>query len=175
MTSTSHGTPQDTHRLSTLRALDDRVGAVRVEDVFDTDAQDLWSALVDPERLARWLGEVRGDLTVGGEFEARFTSSWTGPGRVEVCEPPQRLLVRLEPGSADETEVEATLTVDGDRTRLVIEERGLPIGVLPGHAAGWQAHVEDLGAHLSGRPAADWRSRWQELKPLYDEAGAAST
>lgn len=158
--------------LGTFRALDDRVGAVRVEDVYATDPHDLWSALTDPERLARWLGEVSGDLSLGGQFQARFTSSWTGPGRVEVCEPPHRLLVTLAPDSDDETVVEATLTPAGDQTQLAIEERGLPIGVLPGHAAGWQAHVEDLAAHLAGREPADWRARWQELTQQYGEPSA---
>lgn len=35
----------------------------------------------------------------------------------------------------------------GDQTRLVLEERGLPLEVLAGHGAGWQAHVEDLAIH----------------------------
>ncbi len=158
--------------LGTFRALDDRVGAVRVEDLYATDPHDLWSALTDRERIARWLGEVSGDLAVGGLFQARFTSSWTGPGRVEVCEPPHRLLVTLAPDSGDETVVEATLTPAGDQTHLVIEERGLPIGVLPGHAAGWQTHIEDLAAVLEGREPSDWRTRWQELMPQYGEPSA---
>jgi uncharacterized protein YndB with AHSA1/START domain len=156
--------------LGSFRALDDRVGAVRVEDVYATEPHDVWSALTDPERLARWLGEVSGDLTLGGLFHARFTSSWTGPGRIDVCEPPHRLLVTLDPDSDESTEVEAILTATGDETHLVIEERGLPIGVLRGHAAGWQTHVEDLGAHLAGRAASDWRTRWRELMPLYGAA-----
>ena len=41
---------------------------MRIEDRFDTDIDDLWSALTDPGRLARWLGEVEGDLRPGGEF-----------------------------------------------------------------------------------------------------------
>jgi hypothetical protein len=68
------------------------------------------------------------------------------------------------PGSADETEIEATLTPAGDRTRLVIEKRCIPIEHLPGHGAGWQAHVEDLAAH----ERQDWRTRWLELAPSYD-------
>jgi uncharacterized protein YndB with AHSA1/START domain len=46
----------------------DGKGIVRMEDRFDTDIDDLWSALTDPRRLARWLGEVAGDLHPGGEF-----------------------------------------------------------------------------------------------------------
>ncbi|MGY2873067.1 hypothetical protein ACVW00_000257 [Marmoricola sp. URHA0025 HA25] len=104
---------------------------------------------------------------------SRRASPARGPGRVawRSASRPRRLLVRLEPGSEDETEVEAILTPAGERTRLVLEERGLPLGVLPAHGAGWQAHVEDLGAHLAGRPTADWKTRWTELRPLYDEQG----
>lgn len=43
--------------------------------------------------------------------------------------------------------VEAHLTADGERTRLVVEERGLPLDVLPFHGAGWQTHPEDLGRY----------------------------
>ncbi|MGH3288672.1 MAG: hypothetical protein ACRDPD_29000, partial [Streptosporangiaceae bacterium] len=37
-------------------------GVVRLEDRFDTGIDDLWSALTDPGRLARWHGQVEGDL-----------------------------------------------------------------------------------------------------------------
>ena len=76
-------------------------GIVRMEDRFDSDIDDVWSALTDPSRLARWYGEVEGDLRLGGEYRARlFSSGWEGTGRVEACEPPQRLLVRIK--DADE-------------------------------------------------------------------------
>ena len=79
--------------LGSLRSADGK-GVVRMEDRFDTDIDDLWSALTDPRRLARWLGEVEGDLRLGGEFRARFfATGWEGTGRVEACEPPQRLQV----------------------------------------------------------------------------------
>jgi hypothetical protein len=42
----------------------DAKGVVRVEDRFDTDIDDLWSALTDPRRLAGWIGEVEGDQTI---------------------------------------------------------------------------------------------------------------
>jgi uncharacterized protein YndB with AHSA1/START domain len=161
-------TPGSVRTLGTLRAADG-TGIVRLEDRFRTDIDDLWSALTVPQRLARWIGDVEGDLRLGGEFRARFTSSWEGLGRVDVCEPPRRLLVTMEPGTQDETVIEAELVADGEQTRLVIEERGLPVDALPGHGAGWQAHVEDLAAHLAGREPADWRTRWTELRPTYRE------
>jgi len=66
--------------MGTMRSVDGK-GIVRMQDRFDTDIDDLWSALTDPGRLARWLGEVDGDLRVDAEFRARFFSSgWEGTG-----------------------------------------------------------------------------------------------
>lgn len=143
-------------------------GVVRVEDVYDTGVDDLWSAVTDPSRLARWIAEVDGDLRVGGQFRARFTSSWTGLGRVDVCEPPRRLLVTTWDEGEDETVIEALLEPRGERTRLVIEERGLPLPELAAHGAGWQAHIEDLAAFLAGRGPSDWKRRWEELSLPYE-------
>jgi uncharacterized protein YndB with AHSA1/START domain len=144
-------------------------GVVRMEGRYDTDIDDLWSALTDPQRLSRWIAEVEGALHLGGEFRATFTSGWEGHGRVDVCEPPRRLLVTMDPGREDQTVIEVELVADGDQTSLVLEERQLPLAELAAHGAGWQAHVEDLAAHLAGRERSDWRTRWIELTPLYRE------
>src|ERR1700680_1764405 len=92
-----------TRILGSLRSADGK-GVVRMQDRFDTDIDDLWSALTDPLRLARWMGEVEGDLRLGGEFRARFFyRGWEGRGRVEACEPSRRLLVLTKrPGQRDE-------------------------------------------------------------------------
>src|SRR5689334_24445129 len=106
--------------LGTLRSADGK-GVVRMQDRFDTDIDDLWSALTEPRRLARWIAEVEGDdLRPGGQVRARFTSEWEGTVRVEACEPPRRLLlVTKADGRPDELTIEATLTPEGARTVLV--------------------------------------------------------
>ncbi len=162
-----------TRILGSLRTADGK-GVVRVEDRFDTDIDDLWSALTDPRRLARWMGEVEGDLRLGGEFRARFfASGWEGTGRVEACEPPRRLLVLTkQPGQRDEQVIEATLTADGDQTILVWEGRGMPLDQLAAYGAGIQVHVEDLAAYLAGRERCDADARWNELLPAYQDLAA---
>lgn len=168
--------------IGTMRAFDETRGAVRVEDVYDTDIDDLWQACTMPDRLARWMAQVSGDLREGGMVHAVFTSTWSGPARIEVCDAPHHLLLTSEPGTDDETQVEAWLSQEGSRTRLVVEERGLPVTALPYHGAGWQAHLEDLGRSLASdgpvhpggwsdqTPAAAWRERWTELTPEYQGA-----
>ena len=147
-----------------MRRLDDKHGAVRVEDVYDTGIDDLWSALTDPDRLARWIATVEGDLKPGGAIRAAFVSTWEGPGRVDVCEAPKHLLLTMMPGTDEEGVIEATLEAEGDKTRLVIEERGLPLDPLYAYGAGWQAHAEDLTRHLAGQDSR-WKQRWDELSP----------
>lgn len=158
--------------LGTMRRIDEEHGAVRVEDVYDTDIADLWSAITDPERLSRWIATVEGELTIGGVIHASFTSTWEGPGRIDVCEAPHHLVLTMQPGSDEEAQIEAVLTVEEGRTRLVIEERGLPIDHLYGHGAGWQAHIEDLGRYLAG-DESNWKARWTELSPEYKELAIA--
>jgi uncharacterized protein YndB with AHSA1/START domain len=161
--------------LGSLRSADGK-GIVRMEDRYDTDIDDLWSALTDPRRLARWLGDVEGDLRLGGEFRARFfASGWEGTGRVDACEPPRHLLVLTTmAGETDEHAIEATLTADGGQTILVLEERGMPLEQLAAYGAGIQVHVEDLAAHIAGRERCDADTRWNELLPAYQGlAGSA--
>jgi len=145
-------------------------GIVRMQDRFDTDVDDVWSALTEPSRLARWYGEVEGDLRLGGEYRARlFASGWEGTGRVHMCDPPQRLLVRIKDADEpDENVIEVTLTADGDQTTVVWEERGMPLDLLSAYGAGVQLHVEDLADHLAGRERRDdTKERWDELHPAY--------
>ena len=159
--------------LGSLRSADGK-GIVRMEDRYDTDIDDLWSALTDRRRLARWLGDFEGDLRLGGEFRARFfASGWEGTGRVEACEPPRHLLVLTkDPDEPYELVVEATLAADGGQTILVIEERGMPLDLLAAYGAGIQVHVEDLVAHLAGRERCDADARWAELLPAYQDLAA---
>jgi uncharacterized protein YndB with AHSA1/START domain len=160
--------------LGSLRSADGK-GIVRMEDRYDTDIDDLWSALTDPGRLARWLGEVEGDLRLGGEFRARFfASGWEGTGRVDTCEPPRHLLVLTkDPGVPYELVIEATLTADGAQTILILEERGMPLDQLAAYGAGIQVHVEDLAAYIAGRERCDAGARWAELLPAYQDLAAS--
>jgi uncharacterized protein YndB with AHSA1/START domain len=168
--------------LGSLRSADGQ-GVVRIEDRYDTDADDLWSALTDPGRLARWYGQVDGDLRPGGEFRLYIESAdLDSTGRVEACEPPRRLLVttretdesfqRGRGASPFDASIEATLTADGDHTILVIEVSGMPLDKIAFYGAGWQIHAENLAAHLAGRDRDDSDARWNELVPPYQDLAA---
>jgi uncharacterized protein YndB with AHSA1/START domain len=169
--------------LGSLRSADGK-GVVRIEDRYDTDIDDLWSALTDPGRLACWHGQVDGDLRPGGQFRVYVAADDVeSTGRVEACEPPRRLVVTTREtddsylrGNGvppfDET-LEATLTADGDQAILVIEVQGMPLDKIAFYGAGWQIHAENLAAYLAGRERGDTERRWNELVPPYQDLAAA--
>ena len=159
--------------LGSLRSADGK-GVVRMEDRFDTDIDDLWSALTDPQRLARWYGTVEGDLRLGGGLQIRIPDAGERIGRVDACEPPRRLLLlTMQSGQVDEHFIEVTLAADGDQSILVWEERGMPLDQLAAYGAGIQVHVEDLAAYLAGRERCDADARWHELLPAYQHLAAS--
>ncbi len=175
-------TPGGNPILGSLRSADG-VGVVRIEDCYDTTVDDLWSAVTDPARLARWYGRVEGDLRPGGAFHLYLESDdWDGTGRVEACEPPRRLLATTMESDESwrkgqgvppfDAAIEATLTADGDQTILVVEVKGMPLNALAAYGAGWQIHAEDLAAYLAGRERSDTEARWHELVSAYQDLAA---
>jgi uncharacterized protein YndB with AHSA1/START domain len=167
----------DASVLGSLRSVDGE-GVVRMEDRLDTGIDDLWGALTDPDRLAHWFGEVQGDLSQGGEFRVRIALSGERTGQVDAWEPPQRLLLTMRdpdprPGQPEQTVIEARLIAEGAQTRLVWEERGMPVDLLPAYGAGIQIHVEHLADYISGRELRDVEARWNELFPAYDALGVS--
>jgi len=168
--------------LGTLRSADGK-GVVRIENRYDADPGRLWSALTDPAHLARWYGQVEGDLRPGGQFRLHADDADSdATGRIDVCEPQHRLQVTTR--ETDESyqrgqgappydgELAATLTPAGDQTILVFEVTGMPLDAVAFFGAGWQIHAENLAAYLSGRGPGDTEARWNELVPAYQDQAA---
>ncbi|MGH8776281.1 MAG: SRPBCC domain-containing protein [Jiangellaceae bacterium] len=93
---------------------DDGGGTVSVtlSRTYDADAEDVWDALTNPERLPRWFYPISGDLKVGGSFQFEGNAG----GEIRQCDRPTRLQatfggpdsildVRLS-GTRDKTTVE---------------------------------------------------------------------
>ena len=147
---------------------------VTLSHVYRTSAEDLWSAVTEPDRLVRWLGRVGGDLHEGGSYTVVFEEdddSQRAAGVVRRCEPPRELLVTWTfPGEPDAGTVRLELEpVDGG-TMLTLTHRGLAERLAAGYGAGWQAHLEGLESHVNGPEGAPlpWDAgRFDHLLPAY--------
>ncbi len=147
----------------------DGYGVVVLQQRLPVRPRAAWTALTDQRELARWLGDVDGDLHLGGTARWRFRASGAeGRGRVEVCEPPTRLRLALsEDEHAGARVIDVTLVEVADGTRLRAAQTGLPLDRLAAYGAGLQVHAEDLAAHLVGQAPTDADARMEALLPRY--------
>ncbi|NEN07566.1 hypothetical protein G3T36_17020 [Diaminobutyricibacter tongyongensis] len=133
-------------------ALDGARRSVTVEREYATTAADLWSALTEPGRIARWIGNYTTEadgyrLQLGGGFP-------DVTGRVLACEPEKRfVLLWLFAGEA-ETELEATLAPHGeDHVVLTLAHRRVQAINASVYGALWQAAFTHLDGELTGEQA----------------------
>lgn len=144
----------------TLAAGDARTVVLR--RTYPAPIDDVWEAITDPERIARWFLPVSGDLRPGGTYQLEGNAG----GEIRHCEPPRRLVVTwifvTDPTPADINEVEVRLTPDDaggtvfelNHAAVVGKDRWDEFG--PGAVGvGWDLTFYGLGLHLEtggGRP-----------------------
>ena len=84
---------------------------------YPTGIDDLWNAITDGERIARWFMPVSGDLRLGGRYQLEGNAG----GTIDRCEPPRLLAVTWEFGG-NTSWVNVVLEAAGDEsTRLRLE------------------------------------------------------
>jgi uncharacterized protein YndB with AHSA1/START domain len=81
---------------------------VTMQRTYDADIDDVWDAITQPERIARWFLPVTGDLHQGGSYQLDGNAG----GEIRTCEPPHRLVVTWNPpGAPPPTEDASIVTV----------------------------------------------------------------
>lgn len=156
-------------QLNALGVLDlagDR-GSVHFDRTYDFPPSDVWSALTDPDRLARWLGSVTGDLRTDGRYLLDFGDGDEAKGRIVACEKPTRLAVTWEFPGEGTTQLEATLTAVDGGTRLTLTHTNLRRGDLLQYGPGWHTFLDHLGVVLAGDEPSGWQARYEDLRPRY--------
>jgi len=146
---------------------------------------DVWSALTESERTARWIGTWTGQTERGEEAGAVGSTGpvrpshpasspryveFTMTGEVDAggevappvtvtiveCDPPRRLVLDIPEGDGPPWRVAVSLTEEGGRTVLLFEQRVVG-GVSPADVeAGWGWYLDRLGASLHGEPMPSW-------------------
>lgn len=68
---------------------DDALIAVTLRREYPAEVEEVWEAVTDPERLARWFAPVGGDLREGGTFSVEGNAE----GQIRECVRPSALTV----------------------------------------------------------------------------------
>ncbi len=142
---------------------------VTVSQTYDTDAEDLWDACTNAERIPRWFLPVAGDLSVGGHYSLEGNAS----GKVLTCDPPRAFTATWECGGMSWIEVTIAPEAQnpGNRATFTLEhisdiddddEHWLQFG--PGAVGvGWDSGLLGLAGYLASpgdritpEEGADW-------------------
>lgn len=141
---------QATGRYSTVNGQ----GRVVLTRTFRAPIADVWAAVTDPERLARWIGTWTGDpatrsvqfrMTAEGDDVAEETF------HIDTCQAPHRLAVHT--GDID-WELTLELTEQNGITTLEFGQVIDDPAVLDSVGPGWEYYLDRLVAAESGRDVA---------------------
>lgn len=148
---------------------------VTMERRYDFPADAVWDAWTNPERLARWLGSVSGELRLGSEVLLDMAPGEPGekvPCEITACEPPRRLAVLWRHPGEPESAAELRLTPDEGGTILRIEHARLPGDLSADYGYGWEDFLDRLGALLTdGDPdSVSWEKSQGVLRPMWEAA-----
>jgi uncharacterized protein YndB with AHSA1/START domain len=135
-----------------------RGSVLRFARVYGFPPDEVWSAVTEPDRAKRWLGEliVTGET---GRLMLGDTDDEAARLRILACDRPYRIEVEWTFPGAAPTHVLVTLAADGPgRTALVLEHTfpGQEPTVLPGYACGWEHYLDALDAYLAGAALPLW-------------------
>ncbi len=134
--------------------------------------EDVWAALTEPERTARWIGTYEGERRAGGAgtFTMTHEDEPVGePVRIAECDAPRRLVV--EWATEEAWRVELDLFAEDGRTVLLFTQL-FPAGTqVTDYVLGWHWYLDKFDAEVTGRPVpAHWDAFYAEVGPAYGRA-----
>jgi uncharacterized protein YndB with AHSA1/START domain len=149
---TQHDAPQG-ERLGRVTEVPEGV-QVQFRRSWPDPIEDVWAALTESDRTARWIGTYEGERRVGGAGTLTMTaeeqSAWE-PMRIVECDPPRRLVVQWTSGQAWRVEVD--LTQEQGRTVLLFTQVLAPGTDAGDVVLGWHWYLDQFEAALTGAPA----------------------
>jgi len=127
------------------------------EVVMDATPATIFPFLTDPVQHVRWMGtEAELDPRVGGAYRVLALGTHPGVGEFIEVVPDRKVVFTFgwdepnHPIPARSTEVEITLTPDGDKTRVRLVHRGLPDDAVSDHTQGWDHYLDRLAVVSAG-------------------------
>lgn len=127
---------------------------VAVERRLAMTPAEVWDALVQPERLARWLGTIESGErpVVGGDFGLRLGDDVDDRAdcRLLACDPERGLAIAWRWTGEPDSVVRVALEEVEGGTVLRLRHELMAPQPAPDYGAGWEAHLDGLGDALAG-------------------------
>ncbi len=134
--------------------------------------EDVWSAVTDSERLARWFGSYQGVGVIGGTVALTMTAEEDAGGEPSMvhiveCEPPRHLMVDLPENETRSWRIALTLSEEAGTTTLLFAQTVPPEMDTADVGPGWHWYLDRLAASLASTPMPDWDDYYPALASAY--------
>ncbi len=136
---------------------------------YDDPIEDVWSALTEPDRVARWFGTWTGDPATGTVQLLMTEDEGSTPQPVTIleCRPPARLVVEL-PSPDGTWRLSASLRAQDGLTTLVFTQRLAQPYDASSIGPGWHYYLDRLGAVVADSPVpGSWDDYYPSLQDAY--------
>lgn len=142
---------------------------LQFDQVYPTDAADLWDAVTSRDRLSRWMAPYEGALRLCGDWRALSDDGSTFVvGTVTECDAPHSFTTTWHAREEQPTVLTVTVEPAEGGARLRLDHDG--IGSLD-YGGGWQTYLEllelDVLGDVDAIGAFDWDARYQAIRPGY--------
>jgi uncharacterized protein YndB with AHSA1/START domain len=119
---------------------------------FRAPIEDVWAAVTESDRLARWIGRWEGDPTTGSVvFQMLFEEGHQGEVmEIRRCEPPRALSLTGHQG-ADLWHLDLELSQVDGVTTLTFTQPGVTADLAPDVGPGWEYYLDRLVDAETGR------------------------
>ncbi len=123
---------------------------------FTAPIEDVWAAVTESDRLARWIGRWEGDPATGSVQLHMLVEEGHGGEPVEIrrCEPPRVLQVTTWQGD-EAWHLDLELAHSGGVTTLTFSQPGLTAEAATDVGPGWEYYFDRLVDAEEGRDPAD--------------------
>ena len=161
----------EAHQL--LGSVDLKRGSVALACSLPAAPDEVWRALTEPSRLARWLGRVAdGSPAQDGQFAIWHDEAVSSAHTVTRWEPGRGLAMTWDFPDENTSQVSFGLSPRGDGSLVSVQHEGL--GEPVNYAAGWHRHLDYLAAHLAGEDKS-FETFWDGYDSLVERYAAIAT
>lgn len=146
----------------------DGAATLVIERTFGAPAEDVWAAVTEPDRLARWIGTWSGD-PASGTVQFRMTAEGEDieaePVTVHECDPPRRLVLSWDSNGVL-WHVELDLAEAAGITTLTFAQRVPDTATGRDVGPGWEYYLDRLVAAQCGGDVA--AVAWPDYEGMKD-------
>ncbi len=124
---------------------------LEIDRTFLAPIEDVWAAITEPERLARWLGTWRGEPADGHVWFRMLFEEGDSEQQMEIreCRPPERLSVTSHVGE-QQWQLDVDLSERDGVTTLAFSQPGVDLDDVLSVGPGWEYYLDRLVAAESG-------------------------